>query len=371
MVPLSAVLRSALSYSHDVDIVAIAGTAGDTSSSVHGLLVLSSPHVQVLAGDLPDPLTWASAPTAWVFDPVPMLAIVLVGVLYLAGVLRLRRRGDHWSIGRSLAFLVGGLGSIVVALESFLGAYDDVLISVHMVQHMLLYLVAPVFLALGAPITLALRTLRGSPRRLLLRVIHSRVIAVLTFPLVAGAIYIVTPWVLYYSPLFEQTLRNPVLHDLDHLQLVLIGCLWYWSLLGIDPLPNRPSYPMRLLAVFALLPFTAFLGVTIMDSTRIVAEDYYLSLHRTWGDSLLTDQQIGGMLMWTSGDMTALILLGVIFIQWARASDREARAIDRRLDLAEARAAAAAAAAAHTPASSPSADGAERAVPDGQGPRAP
>jgi putative copper resistance protein D len=356
-----------------VDIVALAGLVGHSTSSVPGLLATVSAHADAVTEDVLQPLTWASAPRTWVFEPVPALAVAIVGWLYVAGVLRMRRRGDHWPIGRSLAFLVGGLGTLLIATQSFLAAYDDVLLSVHMGQHMLLAMVAPIFLALGAPITLALRTLRGSSRRLLLRVIHSRVAAVLTFPLVAGAIYIINPWVLYYSPLYEATLRNPLLHDLNHLHFVLVGCLWFWALLGIDPLPNRPSYPMRLIALFAMLPFHAFLGVTIMDSPRLLAEDYYVGLHRTWGDSLLADQQMAGGLLWSSGDSMAIVLLAVIFVQWSRASDREARAIDRRLDLAEDRAAAAAAAAAAVPVSvADTGPGtAVATVPGGQGPRAP
>lgn len=315
--------------------------------AAHGLLALAPAHADGAGpvDGLTDPLTWASAPTTWTLEPVPALLIAVTGALYVAGLVRLHRRGDHWPVGRSIAFLLGGLGTLVVATQSFLGVYDEVLLSVHMAQHMLLTMVAPIFLALGAPITLALRTLRGSPRRVLLSVIHSRVAAVLTFPLVAGAIYIVNPWVLYYSPLYEWTLRYPLLHDLNHLHFVLVGCLWFWSLLGIDPLPSRPSYPMRLVALFLMLPFHAFLGVTIMDSPQLIASDYYVALHRSWGDSLIADQQLAGGMLWSSGDSIAAILVAVIFVQWARASDREARAIDRRLDLAEARAAAAAAAA--------------------------
>lgn len=318
---------------------------------------------QSLGDDLPGPLTWESAPTAWVVGPVPMLAVAVVGGVYVAGVLRLRRRGDHWPLGRSLAFLVGGLGTIVVALESFLGAYDHVLISAHMAQHMLLWLVAPLFLALGAPITLALRALHGRPRQVMLHVVHSRAVAVLTFPLVAATLYIVSPWVLYYSPLFEATLRSSVLHGLSQLLLVLVGFLWYWALLGTDPLPKRPSYPMRLIAIFAMLPFVALLGVAIMNSSRILAQDYLLSLHRAWGPSLSSDQQVGGMLTWICGDLTALILLWVIFLQWTRASEREARELDRRLDLEEAAAAAAAASAESAP-SAVAAPPAGSSVPD-------
>ncbi len=285
------------------------------------------------------PITVHSALTTWALEPVPAAIVLVVGALYVTGVVRLRRRGDRWSPGRTLSFLVG-LATIVVATQSFLAVYDLELLSVHMVQHMVLSMVSPVFLALGAPITLALRTLPKGGRALLMRVVHSRFVTVLTFPLVAMALFVVNPWVLYFTPFYEATLRNPLLHDLNHLHLLLVGCLWFWVLLGIDPLPNRPLYPMRVVAVLLTLPFHAFLGVTIMGSTQLIAANWYLSLDRDWGPSPLDDQQIAGGILWGTGDLVAGLLFAVLSVQWARASEREARAVDRRLDLQEARAAA-------------------------------
>ena len=127
-------------------------------------------------------------------------------------------------------------------------------------------MIAPVFLALGAPITLALRTLPPGGRGRLLAVLHSRVARVLTFPVVAGVIFVANPFALYLTGWYEATLRNPLLHDLNHLHFVLVGCLWFWPILGLDPMPNRLPYPLRLLAVFATMPFHAFLGVAIMSA---------------------------------------------------------------------------------------------------------
>ncbi|MCI0689799.1 MAG: cytochrome c oxidase assembly protein, partial [Sporichthyaceae bacterium] len=187
-------------------------------------------------------------------------------------------------------------------------------------------------LALGAPITLALRTLPRPGRRLLLRVMHSRPARVLTFPAVAGAIFIANPFALYFSGLYEATLRNPVLHDLNHLHFVLVGCLWFWPLLGLDPMPNRVPYPLRMLGAFATLPFHAFLGVAIMSSTTVLAASWYESLNREWGPGLLDDQQVAGGILWVTGDLVGLVVFAVLFAQWARASEREAEREDRRLD---------------------------------------
>ena len=285
------------------------------------------------------PLTPLRLLTGWQLEPVPALGVLVVAGLYLYGVHRLRSRGDSWSPWRTVMFVGLGLGSFVVATQSALAAYDTVLFSVHMVQHMVLAMLTPVFLALGAPITLALRTLPGGGRRLLLSALHSRVAKVLTFPVVAGALFVANPFALYLTGWYEATLRSGLLHDLNHLHFVLIGCLWFWPLLGLDPMPGRIPYPLRLLAVFTTMPLHAFLGVAIMSATTLIAGDWYAEMGRSWGPTLKRDQEIGGGILWATGDLVALVVLGVLFAQWARESAREARREDRRLDRLEAEAA--------------------------------
>lgn len=307
-------------------------------------MLLSALSAHASPGNLPPELTLNRIFTYWVFEPIPALAALATAAFYLYGVLRLRARGDHWSAGRTFAFLVPGLGSFLVATQSSMAAYDTVLLTTHMVQHMVLNMVAPIFLALGAPITLALRTLPRRPRAWLLAVIHSRLAKALTFPPLAGAIFVVNPVVLYFTSLYGATLRNTWLHDLNHVHFVMVGCLWFWPLLGLDPMPRQWAYPMRLLAVFATLPFHAWMGVAIMSSSDLIAEEWYLSLGRDWGPSPLEDQRIAGGLLWSSGDIVGLIVFLVLIAQWFRASEREARRVDRQLDRLEAQQAAAAAA---------------------------
>jgi putative copper resistance protein D len=284
--------------------------------------------------------------TAWSFEPVPVLTIALSALVYLWGVQRLRAAGTAWSVGRTVSFVVGGLGSALIATCSALGTYDEVLISVHMVQHMILAMITPVFLALGAPVTLALRTLPARPRGWLLALVHSRVAAVLTFPVVAGALFIVNPFVLYFSGLYELTLQHDWLHQLVHLHFVAVGLLWYTPLIGVDPLPRRQSYPLRMIAAFLTLPFHAFMGVAIMSMTTLIAGDWYTAQDRAWGPSPLTDQHTAGGILWSSGDLVGLVVFTALFRQWVRASQREARREDRRLDRLEAEEAARAARAA-------------------------
>ena len=274
--------------------------------------------------------------TAWTFEPLPLALIALSGAVYLLGAWTLQRRGDRWSGWRTLSFTVGGLGSLLVATCSSLATYDEVLLSMHMAQHMVLTMVAPVFLALGAPVTLALRTLPQAPRRRLLTLLHSRVAAVLAFPPVAFVFFVASPWVLYFSGWYEATLRSALLHNLLHLHFVLVGCLFFWPLLGLDPVPGRVAYPFRLLTVFATLPFHAFLGVTIMSTHKLLAGDWYRSVGRTWPPTPVDDQHLAGQILWGSGDAVGLLIFAVLFVQWVRQSRSEAAREDRRLDREEA-----------------------------------
>jgi cytochrome c oxidase assembly factor CtaG len=300
-----------------------------------------------LAEDLPPRLTPIGALTRWTFDPWLALGVLLVAglCLYLAGVRVLHGRGDAWPALRTASFVGLGLGTVVVATMSSLGTYDDVLFSVHMIQHMLLAMVAPVFLALGAPVTLALRTLPGRPRHLLQRLLKSRFARVVSSPPVTWPLFVGTPFVLYFTGLYELSLRNNAFHELVHVHFLLTGCLFFWPLIGLDPVPGRMPYLLRLILVFLALPAHAFLGIAIMSDTSVLAGDFYRGLGRSWGGSLLTDQHLGGGILWASGDLVGLLFMTVLAVQWVNAEERVARREDRRLDRLEARAAATAAAA--------------------------
>jgi cytochrome c oxidase assembly factor CtaG len=279
--------------------------------------------------------------TGWEFAPVPLVVTVWAAGLYLLGVRSLNRRGDAWPVGRTVVFVGVGMGSFYVVTSSGLAAYDTTLLSVHMVQHMVLAMLVPLALALGAPVTLALRTLPHTPRRWLLAVLHSRVAKVLSFPPLTLALYIVTPWALYFSSWYDASLSHVWLHELMHVHLVMVGTLFFWPIVGIDPLPGRVGYPVRMLLVVLTLPFHAFLGVTIMGQDTLLGGDHYRALRELpgygWLPDPLDDQHLAGGLLWSSGDLVGLVLFGVLFAQWVRSSMKEAAREDRRLDLLEAR----------------------------------
>jgi len=287
-------------------------------------------------GDQPPPLTPGRLLTEWTFDWWIVGGVVITAGLYLWGVSVLRRRGVVWPLARTLTFILGGLGTGVLATCSAIGTYDTVLFSMHMVQHMLLMMATPLFLALGAPVTLALRTLVGRPRAVLMWLLHCRLARVLSFPPLALALFIASPFALYYSSFYALTLESALWHNFMHVHFVLIGSLLMWPLLGIDPVPGRVSYPLRVLLMFVTLPFHAFLGVSLMSSEQLIAEDWYLAFGRTWAPNPVEDQYLAGAILWGSGDFVALLMLGVLFVQWFASSQREAVREDRRLDRLEA-----------------------------------
>lgn len=284
-------------------------------------------------------VTVARVLSDWTPDALLALGVAAVAAAYLVGVRVLRRRGDRWSPGRTLAFC-SGLGLVVVATMSGLGTYDDTLFSVHMVQHMLLSMVAPVPLALGAPVTLALRTLPRRERGLALGLLHSRASRVLTHPALALGLFIGSTFALYLSPIYPYSLAHGWAHELVHVHFLLTGCLFAWVVLGLDPLPGRPSYAGRMLIVVAALPFHAFLGVTLLSTRAVIAQSHYAALGFSPA-AMFADQQTGAGLLWASGEFVGVLLLFTVLAQWMRSEERLAVRTDRNLDRLEAAEAAA------------------------------
>jgi putative membrane protein len=294
------------------------------------------PSFAVAAGDtVPPPFSVAEIFTQIRLTSLLALFLVVAGAVYLYGVHRLHRRGDRWSRGRTVAFLAGGLGSIAAVSVTGIEAYDTSLLSVHMIQHMVLSMVGPIFLALGAPVTLALRTLPAANRKVLLAVLHSGPAKVLTFPLVAFGIFVANPFVLYFTGLYRLTLEHAWLHEFIHVHFIVTGCLFFWPLLGLDPLPNRWPYPARALLMVLSVPFHTVLGLTIMQSRTLLGGDWYPNLNLAWSDPW-NDQVVAGGILWAGGEIVSVTMLGILVLQWIKQSEREAKRIDRALDRAEA-----------------------------------
>lgn len=267
----------------------------------------------------------------WPLEIVPFVAVIVVSALYLFGVKKLHDEQINWPIGRTVSFVLFGNGTLFIATQGPLAYLDTTFLSTHMVQHMLLSMIAPIFLALGAPVTLLLRVTKGKVRKAIASILHSRFVKVLSFPLFAGFIYIINPWLLYFTGYYEATLTNSLLHNFNHLHFIMVGSIWTWALIGIDPMP-RMGFGLRLFSIFVTLPFHAFLGLTIMGQSDGIARAYYESLNLEWGPGVLADQQIAGGLLWAAGDVIGLLLFLALAIQWSKDSEKEARRIDRDLD---------------------------------------
>lgn len=264
------------------------------------------------------------------------LAVLAVG-WYVASVLRLRRRGDRWPLGRAVAWLVGW-AMLVWATSAGPGVYGSVLFSMHMVEHMTIAMAVPAFLVLGAPISLATRILparrdgtRGT-REWLLLAVHSRILRFFGHPVVAAVVFIGSLIVFYYSPLFELALRTHTGHVLMTAHFLITGYLFAWVIAGVDPGPPRPPYPFRLILLIATMGFHAFFGVTMMGSTVIRGEDWFAALDRDWGITLAQDQYRGGALAWALGDYPVAILTLAMAWQWMKSDERESRRYYRQAD---------------------------------------
>ena len=271
---------------------------------------------------------------AWHPQPVPLIPLgcLVLGLLYAWGVVRLARRGDRWPVHRSVIFGLGLL-SIVAVTATGIGGYGMRLFSVHMAQHMVLSMLAPPLLLIGAPITLLLRTLpaRGRARHTLLDVLHSRAASVLTAPWLTLPLFIASLYGLYFTPLFDAAMSTWLGHDWMLVHFVVVGLLLFWPILAIDPSPHRTHPVIRIIELFLAVPFHAFFGVAVMMTTTLIVASF-AHPPSSWGVSAISDQQTGGGIAWAFSEIPTLVIIAAVFLQWARSSEREARRHDRAAD---------------------------------------
>jgi putative copper resistance protein D len=246
----------------------------------------------------------------WQLPPAAGTALVAAGAGYVWGVDRLRRRGRGWPVPRTAAFL-GGLAVLALALCSGIAHYDTADFSIHMVQHLLLAMVGPPLLALGAPVTLAVQaSSRGTQRRLIAG-LHSRPVALVTHPVVTWALMGASLAALYFTALYGLTLRHAWLHDLVHVHLVVVGVLFVWPIVGLDPVRWRLPHGARMLYVLTALPFHSIIGLVLASSAAPL-----------WAAHTLSDQQAGGGVMMLGGDLVTVVIFIIVFSQWAAAEER-------------------------------------------------
>ncbi|MGZ5368478.1 MAG: cytochrome c oxidase assembly protein [Aeromicrobium sp.] len=297
--------------------------------------LLETPVEELLGGAMPPDPTVLRLLWGWSPNGVGLAIVVLGAALYIRGLATMRRRGDSWPINRTFFWFVGLL---IVAWASFggLGTYSHVFFSAHMVSHMMLSMVAPIFLILAAPVTLALRTLPGprqqgeiGPRQLLLTFLHSRFFQFVTHPLVGPALFVGSLYGLYFTGIFETLMRNHWGHSVMELHFLAVGSLYYYVLIGIDPSPRKLAPLVRFGMLLLTIPFHAFFSIAVMSSNTVFAGEYWKFLNRPYQTDLLADQNLGGGIAWAMGEIPLLLVMGAIFVQWFKSDRRESRRFDR------------------------------------------
>ncbi|QYX81644.1 cytochrome c oxidase assembly protein [Streptomyces akebiae] len=273
---------------------------------------------------------------SWSADPFFLIACLVGLGLYAWGVVRLVRRGDKWPVGRTIAFVVGVLLVMLVTCTG-LNDYGMVMFSVHMVQHMVISMLAPIMLLLGAPVTLALRALpvagkgRKGPRELLLMFLHSWYMKIVTHPAFTIPMFIASLYGLYFTPLFDFLMGSTPGHIVMMTHFLLVGLFFFWPIMGVDPGPHRPGYLMRMLELFAGMPFHAFFGIALMMASAPMVKTYE-NPPASLGIDALADQNAAGGIAWAFSEIPSVLVLLALLFQWYNSEQRQARRTDRAAD---------------------------------------
>jgi cytochrome c oxidase assembly factor CtaG len=276
--------------------------------------------------------------TVWRFDVLLGIGAVVLATLYVTGVIRLRRRGDTWPPGRLASWLLGCL-ALLFTTSSGVRAYGSAMFSVHMSEHMALNMFIPVFLVLGAPITLALRALPVAaadqppgPREWLVWLVHSPVSRFLSHPATAFVLFVGSLYAVYFTPLFDTLVRYHWGHEFMTLHFLITGYLFFWGIIGVDPGPRRLPFIGRLAMLFAVMPFHAFFGIATMTMTSVIGGSFYRKLNLPWLSDLVSDQHLGGAIAWGSSELPVIVVVVALVVQWSRQDRRTATRTDRHTD---------------------------------------
>lgn len=301
-----------------------------------------TPALLVTGIEMPAEPTLSRILFSYEIDGLMLGLLIFVVALYIKGVIILSRRGVKWPVGRTIAFAVG-ISAVDFATSGGLGLYSHFSFSAHMSAHMIIGMIAPIGIVLGAPITLALRTLpigrdpqergiRGS----FIALLHSKLGKFYTNPIVALAIFDGSLFALYFTPLFGNLMQGHTGHFIMSLHFLLAGILFFQILIGIDPMPQKVPHLVKIIIIFAAMSIHAFFSISIMSASTLIDGGYFAQLERPWATDLLEDQKLGGSIGWAMGEIPILLALLATFIQWSRADKKEANRIDRAADRASA-----------------------------------
>ena len=304
--------------------------------------ITSSTALLITGIPMPDAPTFSNVLFAYDADGLMLGLLILAVALYIKGVVILRKRGDSWPVGRTVSF-AAGIALVDFATSGGLGLYSHFAFANHMLAHMALGMVAPIGIVLGAPITLALRTLpkgrnkdergvRGS----FIALLHSKVAVFYANPIVALAIFDGSLFTLYFTPLFGNLMQGHSGHFFMSTHFLLTGILFFQVIIGIDPLPRKVPHLVKIIIIFAAMSIHAFFSIAIMSATTLIDNGYFVLLERPWATDLLADQKLGGAIGWALGEIPILLALIATFLQWLREDKKEVGRIDRAADRAAA-----------------------------------
>ncbi|WP_328459882.1 cytochrome c oxidase assembly protein [Streptomyces sp. NBC_00448] len=299
-----------------------------------GSALLAMPGMPGMDADLP-PFTLGRG-MAFGGDPFFLVLCVVLLALYGWGVIRLLARGDRWAPSRTISFVVGVL-TVGLTMCTKLNDYGMAMFSVHMVQHMVLSMLSPILLLLGAPVTLALRALptagsgRTGPRELLVKLLHSRLMRVVTHPAFTIPLFVASLYGLYFTPIFDSLMRSQAGHIAMMVHFLAVGLVFFWPIMGVDPGPHRPGYVMRMLELFAGMPFHAFFGIALMMASQPMVTTFKHP-PASLGVHPLSDQTAAGGIAWAFSEIPSVVVLVALLFQWYTSEKRQARRTDRAAD---------------------------------------
>ena len=304
--------------------------------------IISTPALLVTGIQMPAPPTLSRVLLGYEADGLMLGLLIFLVALYIKGVVILTKRGDKWPVGRTIAFALG-ISAVDFATSGGLGLYSHFAFANHMMAHMVLGMIAPIGIVLGAPITLALRTLplgrnqqESGIRGIFIELLHSKLSKFYTNPVVALVIFDGSLFALYFTPLFGNIMQGHSGHFFMSLHFLLAGFLFFQVLIGIDPLPRKVPHIAKIIVIFAAMSIHAFFSISVMSATTLLDNGYFELLQRPWATDLLADQKLGGGIGWAMGEVPILLALLATFLQWLKADKNEAARIDRAADRAAA-----------------------------------
>ena len=325
-----------------IELIIMAGAIGtgvtlSTSAYPREEVLLPSYGESLLGFVYPDAPTVSSVMLGFRFEPFFFTMSIIAAALYIAGVVTLRRNGHEWPVMRTVSWLLG-ISLVIWCTNAGIATYSQVSVSLHMVQHMTLTMLAPIMLVLGAPATLALRALPTSkgvergPREWLVWFLNSWISKLFTNPFYVFFVYVIGLYGLYLTPAFGWLMGSHVGHIVMQAHFVLAGYLFYWVLIGIDPRPHPLPYWGRLLMLLLALGVHGFFAIILMMSSTPLAPEWYGIVQPEWITDPLRDSLLGGQVAWGLSEIPVLIVLIAIAMQWARSDERDAKRLDRQAD---------------------------------------